>query len=172
MRRRELLAGAAGLGALAAGGGYYLLRPTPDHVESVTLQGVEAPGSTGDTVQVPDLGRPSFVGFFATWCGTCESMMPEIAEAREQVDDVQFVSVTYERIGQTVSEEEVREWWSRTGGTWQIAHDSDYDASREFDVAGIPTSYVVNGEGEITWSDTGYHSADEIQDVIEEHGGR
>ncbi len=172
MERRELLAGVAGLGALAAGGAYSLLRPSPERVDPITLQGVEAPGSTGDEVQVPDRGRPSFVEFFATWCSTCESMMPEIAEARERVEDVQFVSVTYEPIGQTVSEEEVRDWWSLTGGTWQIAHDADYEASRVFDVAGIPTSYVVSAEGEITWRDTGYHSADEIEQVIRTYGGR
>lgn len=172
MKRRDLLAGVGGLGALAAGGAYALLRPAPERVEAVEVSGIDATGSSSGDVSVPAAGRTSFVEFFATWCSTCQSMMPEISKARSRLDDVDFVSVTYEPVGQTVSEQEVADWWQENGGDWQVAYDVDYEATRAFDAAGVPTSYVVTPEGFVGWSDAGYHSADEIVHAVDEHGGR
>ncbi len=172
MKRRDFLSGVAGLGALAAGGAYAYLRPAPERVEAVEVSGIEARGSAGGDFTLPPNGQTTFVEFFATWCSTCESMMPEVAEARRRLEDVEFVSVTYEPVGQTLSREDVAEWWRENDGDWQVVHDADYEATRAFDAAGVPTSYVVTPEGVVGWSDTGYHSADEIVHAVREHGGR
>lgn len=170
--RREVVAGAGGLAALGLGGAYLLYSSSAERVEAVEVDGFEAPGSSGGKVEVPDTGRPSFVEFFATWCSTCKKMMPEIAEAYDRLDDVQFVSITYEPVGRTVSREEVVDWWREHGGIWQVAHDSDFEATRAFDASGVPSSYVVTSDGTVGWSGSGYHGADEIVEFVEEHGGR
>ncbi|ELZ49380.1 redoxin, partial [Halorubrum coriense DSM 10284] len=81
-------------------------------IEPVTLDTVEAPGSRDGEVTLPAPDRPTFVDFFGTWCPPCAEQMPALAAAHDRIgDEVLFVSVTTEPVGEAVSEETVVDWW-------------------------------------------------------------
>ncbi|MFW5929608.1 MAG: TlpA family protein disulfide reductase, partial [Halobacteriota archaeon] len=120
MKRRDLLVGAAGAAAVAAGGVYALRPQSPDVVRSAEARRLYPREQA--SVTVPTSGEVTFVEFLASWCSICESMMPEVAEARRRVDDANFVGVTYEPVGTTVSEEDVVDWWTSNDGDWTLVH--------------------------------------------------
>lgn len=170
MRRRDLLAGAASAGVVGVGAWAVTAGSLGSGHEPVTLETIEAPGSESGEVRVPDLGRVSFLDFFGTWCGPCATQMPALADAHGRVEgtDVQFLSITNEPIGRTLSREEVAAWWAEHDGAWTVAHDANHRLTERHDVTRLPTAVVLDGENAVTWSHVGIAEADELVAAIED----
>ena len=171
MRRRHLLAGLGsvgvlgGAGAVATGGVPAALGggDASESVRPVTLDTVDAPGSRDGEVTLPAPDRPTFIDFFATWCGPCADQMPALAEAHDRLgDEVLFVSVTTQNVGDVVSEETIVDWWQKHDGDWLIAADTSLELFTRLGVDGFPSARAVDATGRIRWADSGTHTADEI----------
>ena len=172
MRRRDLLAGLAGLGTVG-GGAAVAVHGVPfgqsdraDRVDPLDLPVIVAPDEeTPDRMTIPREGEVTFLEIFATWCGICQEMMPDLAAVHEQVgDDVQFVSVTYEPVGQSVEEDYVREWWADHGGRWPVAHDADLKLTGRVDANVVPYSFIFDESNRLVWR----HRGDVDQETLEE----
>jgi len=166
MRRRDLVVGAGSLAALGAGAAvaFDAVGPTDaPSVEAVDLEVIAAPEGADDTVSAPELGRVTFLELFATWCGVCESMMSELAAAHDAAEgDVQFLSVTNEPLGETVTREDVAAWWREHGGTWTVAADRDLAVTRRLEASGVPYAFVLDSRNRIAWRHRGRTDAEEI----------
>ncbi len=172
MRRRELLSGAVGLGVLGAGTAYAsgAFGSDDERIDPVTIETLDAPGGEADALAVPTPGEVTLLEFFATWCGTCRSMMPTHSEVRADRPDVQFVSVTNEPIGETTTRADVVAWWEENGGNWPVGLDTDLDLTRVFDVSVTPTTVVIDAENRVSRADIGRKSADELRTWIDDAG--
>ena len=169
--RREFVAGALGLGVLGAGA-YTATSGDTGTVEAFELETLEAPGSEAGTADIPRSGDVTVVKFFATWCGSCASMMPEVRTAYEEIgDDVQFVSVTYEPLGHAVTSDDVADWWRNHDGAWTVAHDADFLLTDSLGVGGVPTTVVLDAENHVVAHDTGYKTEEEILGAVERASG-
>lgn len=174
MRRREILAGLGGLGVLSAGGAYQadLLdserfgNQERTDIDPVDLPRLEAPGSSEGMETVPEEGRVTFLSVFATWCTICQAEMPTLGDAAEELDDVQFLSLTYE----LVDEEDIVDWWHEYDGSWPVVHDEDMQLMRQFDDAtGVPYSAVIDADNRLVWDGLGEKSTEEIVTTVEEY---
>lgn len=173
MRRRDVIAGLGAAGIFGTGAAWYSGAfdsfEDESRVDPVELPRIEAQGSSSGTETIPEPGSISYIAMFATWCGTCAAKMEPLGEAAKTApDDVQFVSVTNEPVGQTIDETAVIDWWADHDGAWTVAHDVNLELSRRLDASGVPYSIVTDAENRIVWSDSGYKDADEILDRIEE----
>jgi thiol-disulfide isomerase/thioredoxin len=178
MRRREALAGLGALSVLGAGGavGFGVVDPrelsgdADTTVEPVALQRFDAPGSPPGTERVPEPGRVTYLSMFATWCTICQEKMDALGEAAAAVDpEVQFVSVTNEPVGQTVSRDDVVEWWVDHDGAWPVAQDDDgYTLTRRLSAGGVPYSFVFDADNRVTWSEPGDKDSETILSQIEQ----
>jgi thiol-disulfide isomerase/thioredoxin len=175
MRRRDLLAGIASVGALG-GAGLLATGTAPamlggsdvEPVEPVTIETIEAPGSRDGEVTIPAPDRITFVDFFGTWCPPCIEQMPALGEASDRVaEDVLFVSVTTEAVGRSVTEGEVADWWREHDGDWLVGADPTAELASKLDVGGYPTAVVIDDTGRVRWSDSGVHTADALVERIE-----
>jgi len=177
MKRRDLLAGLASVGAIGGAGlvatgtipdAFSNGSETPEPVESTTLDTVEAPGSRDGEVTIPPDNQATFVDFFGTWCAPCVEQMPALGEAENRIgDEVRFVSVTTEDVGGSVSEERVVEWWRENDGDWLVAADVTAELAAKLNVGAYPTAVTLDSTGRIQWSESGIHTADEIVAGIE-----
>lgn len=184
MRRRELLAGALGTavvvtgGAVAVGGvpgtrGSLLdtdrsSDPNGTEREPIEVETIDAQGSQAGMVPVPDSERVTFVEFFATWCSTCKSMMPDLLEAAGRVpDSVRFMSVTIEPVGDELPEADLREWWHDHGGDWTLGIDPVSELSVRYNGIPVPTSIAIDSTGVVQWDHTGRTDAQTILEGIE-----
>lgn len=170
MRRRDLLTTLAAATATASAGCNAVGTFTSDDddaEEAITVETLDAPGSQAGTTTVPAAERVSFVEFFATTCSICAAQMSTLAEAYRRVgDEVQFISVTSEPVGYTVTKEEVASWWEDHGGTWPVAVDDGTALSQRYDATSVPTAVVVRPDGTVTWSHTGRTEAADIVEAI------
>ncbi|WP_049954380.1 TlpA family protein disulfide reductase [Halostagnicola larsenii] len=171
MRRRDMLLGAGSLG-LVGGAGLFVsdrrILGTQTGVDPVSVETLDAPGSDAGTVSAPERGTTTFLEFFATWCGTCESMMEPLSQVHSTVsNDVQFISITNEPIGQSIARDDVIEWWREHGGNWTVGLDNDLQLTDAFEVVEIPTAIVLDERNDVAWSGAGRKSTETLVDRIE-----
>ena len=172
MNRREVIAGAAaagvaGVGAAVAFGGWDPL-DDGEAIGEYELEAIEATGSEPGPMVVPERGSVTFLEVFATWCGVCADLMAPMGEVYDDLgEEVQFVSVTNEPLGRTTTADDVADWWDDHDGRWSVVHDDDLQLTSELDATGVPYSFVLDEGNVVTWSDSGYKSADELREPLE-----
>jgi thiol-disulfide isomerase/thioredoxin len=107
-------------------------------------------------------GQVYVVEFWATWCGPCIAMMPEMARLQENYGDkVRFLSITEETPDEVIMLKE-RDFPNKPGVTFKaymneytVAADPDGSTHTAFlgtGSTGIPHSFIVGETGEIEWS--------------------
>ena len=164
---RRLIIGAAVVAALLLPLYFLLLRETssPDGAVSarllqtppsgaVTRAGLsagelapdfEAPGPDGRPVRLSELrGRAVLINFWATWCGSCLSEMPEI-KALQQQRGVDAFSVVAVNAGETPAA--AARFIDFLGAPFFYALDADLVISDAYRVHGLPLSVFVDAGG-------------------------
>lgn len=171
MRRRDVLAGLAGL-ATVGGAAYALQRTAGTGIEPVAVETVDAPGSTAGTMMVPERGRVSVVEFFATWCSVCAASMPTLREIHDGLGgDVQFISVTNEPLGHAITRQDVTDWWIEHDGNWPVGIDTDLTLTERLDATGVPTMVILDADNHVTYSHTGKPDPAVVREQVRLAGG-
>jgi peroxiredoxin len=135
-----------------------------------TTAGVELVGFDDDeeVVRLADYrGRPLVVNLFASWCPPCVREMPAIERVKQDVaDEVAFLGIaTNDRV------EKARELVEETGITWDVARDPHGEAATTLGAVRMPTTFLIDAEGEIVEAHTGEISEGELRDLLAEHFG-
>jgi thiol-disulfide isomerase/thioredoxin len=191
MKRRQLLAGAGGLaltgGAawVAFGGGSRALLsaadddgpgagasgteegPSADY--GVTVDTLEAPGSTAGTQRLPVPGTVTLLDLFATWCLPCEAQMESLRAVHDDLgDEVAFVSVTNEAFSEnSLTAEDVADWWREHDGDWTLGHDPATVVHGQVGASGLPYLVLTDATGRIVWTHAGVASEARLRREIE-----
>lgn len=104
----------------------------------------------GEAVSVESLEGKGVVGiyFSAHWCGPCRQFTPQLVKYRDaQQDDIEVVFVSSDR-----SEEKQFEYMKEAGMKWlTVKYNSDAANAlkKKYEIRGIPTLVLVNGDGEL-----------------------
>lgn len=164
---------------IGAGVAYSALAPAADNkqievtgTDAVQETEVDAADDTGDgngtnaaTTPAPDFtmtdadgatltladfkGKPVLLNFWASWCGPCQSEMPDIQTAwKEHGTDVEFVIVNMTGMnGET--EQSAKAFLADAGYTFPCYFDANNSAATAFGVNSIPQTYLIDAEGNI-----------------------
>ena len=108
-------------------------------------------------VRLSDLkGKVAVVNFWATWCGPCVSEMPhfqKVVDRYKKQKDVVFLAISIDE-----DKPVVRPFLERNHYTIPVAYDND--AAKAFNVDGVPTTFIVDRNGVIQFSDLGFGGDD------------
>jgi thiol-disulfide isomerase/thioredoxin len=114
---------------------------------------------SGQPLSLDDLkGKVVLIDFWASWCGPCRASGPALKKLAEKMKQEPFVllGVSTDR-----DEAKMRGYLTREAEPWPQLWDQAGRLSQIFNVIGLPTFLVLDGEGRIVFSTRGWGSANE-----------
>ena len=102
----------------------------------------------GGTTELSDFkGKVVLVNFWATWCAACveemESMQNLYNELKKK--DVEIVAISIDRW----NEDRIIDYADKKNLNFHILRDPDQKVRKQYYIMGLPTSYLIDGDGKI-----------------------
>jgi len=121
-------------------------------------------GTPASTTQF--LGTPTVVNFWASTCAPCVAEMPEFESAFQSFGgEVEFIGMNTT----DVSRESAVRLAEQTGVTYRLADDTEGNVFRAFGGFVMPTTVLLNEQGQVAFSWAGVLTEDELTLLINEH---
>lgn len=124
--------------------------------------------SEGNEVRLSDMrGKPCVLNFWASWCGPCQSEMPDFdSKYRELGDEINFMMVNLTD-GQRETVETAEACIAENGYAFPIYFDSHSEAAYAYSVDTIPATYFIDAEGRLVSYANGALSAESLEQGID-----
>lgn len=117
--------------------------------------------NTGDNVRLLEQrGNVVLVNFWASWCGPCREELPHLEELQQAYQDLGFtilaVNVDEDPAKANILLDDV-------AVSFPILFDPDDNTSKLYDVRAMPTTVIVDRDGNKRFVHLGYKSGDEVK---------
>ena len=127
------------------------------------MQGIVLRTMEGRRVPVDSLlaDGPVVLNFWATWCRPCRVEMPKLEDLMEDLGPrhVHFAAVSLDT---RRSKGKVEEYIEKNDLKLPVYRDPEGSLARKFKVTAIPTTVLLNQDGEIAFRTRGYRPGDEV----------
>ena len=121
----------------------------------------------GETVSLAALkGKVVIVDYWATWCGPCIASFPGMQKAVDKYKNDPNVAFVFINTWQTEENREkvVKDWMAANPNytfnvlldTKNVKDPSKFDVIEQYKVEGIPTKFIVDGNGNIRFKKVGF----------------
>lgn len=103
----------------------------------------------GESVKLSELkGKKVLINFWATWCPPCKEEMPELQRFYEDYGD-EIMIIAINATDSEKNEQVVRDFIDEYDYTFPVALDSEMEASDDYKLMTLPTSYFIGTDGVI-----------------------
>ena len=142
-----------------------------------TLPSIDVKTLEGKTVNIQDYvgkGKVTVISFWATWCSPCKRELDAIADIYPDWQDdydVELIAVT---IDDARGVAKVPAMVTSKGWDYTVLSDSKQELQRALNFQTVPQTFLLNAEGEIIYSHSGYSPGDEfeLEDKIKKATGK
>jgi len=113
-------------------------------------------GTTFNTKDMDNEGKPIIICFFATWCKPCMVELKAIADLYEDWQEETGVKIYAISIDDSRSSSKVSPLVKAQNWEYEFLLDENSDFKRAMNVNDIPHTFVLNGNKEVVWQHTSY----------------
>ena len=102
----------------------------------------------GGTTKLSDFkGKVVLVNFWATWCAACVEEMESMQNLYNDLKkkDVEIVAISIDRW----NEDRIIDYADKKNLNFHILRDPDQKVRKQYYIMGLPTSYLIDGDGKI-----------------------
>ena len=137
---------------------------------SVSLKDID--GKTIDTAKLDNEGKPFVISFFATWCKPRNRELKAISEQYADWQDETGMKVVAISIDQAQNINKVKPMVDAEGWEYEVLLDPNSDFRRALGIQMIPHVLIIDGEGKIVESRSGYtegaenHIIEKIREIL------
>lgn len=107
-------------------------------------------GSTFNTADLENNGKPMLIDFWATWCGPCKAELNAISDNYDEWKKEGFKVVAVS-IDDARNMEKVAPYVNGRNWEFEILLDPNGDFKRAMNVNNVPHVFIVNGKKEVVW---------------------
>lgn len=133
---------------------------------AAAVQAEKAPDFTlksdsGDNVRLEEQrGKVVMINFWASWCAPCRKEMPLLEELHDRYEQAGF---TLFGVNVEQNPEAAQKFLDDVGVTFPILFDPESTASRAYQVSAMPTTVMVDRDGNVRYVNRGYKEGDEAK---------
>lgn len=151
--------------ALAAAGLWFALTTTSPTAkrtaESASPVAFTLADTEGKSLTAGRPGELTIVNFWATWCPPCRSEMPELDRFAKQHKEVTFYAVNIQE-----PSEKIKEFMQKNNYSLHVLLDKDGTIAKKFQITAIPTTIVIDKNGNIKYRKSGGVTQAELEKII------
>ena len=146
--------------------------PAKSQLPAVMLRNLEGKSVKTDTLS--NAVRPLIISFFATWCKPCNRELSAISEVYEDWQRETGVRVIAVSIDEGQNAEKVRPFVDGKGWDFDILLDPNSNFRRAMGVNLIPHVFVLDGQGKVVLSRSGYteggeeHLIEKVRELVKQ----
>jgi len=145
--------------------GFCLVMSSFEKPES-TLPDVNIKTLDGQTVSIRDYvgnGNVTILSFWATWCSPCKRELDAIADIYEEWQEEYGVNIVAVTIDNARSLPKVKPLIESKGWEYTILSDTKGELQNALNFQTIPQTFLLDEEGIIVWTHSGYSPGDEYE---------
>lgn len=118
-------------------------------------------GKTVDMAQLNNGGKPMIISFFASWCKPCKRELNAISDVYPDWVDETGVKLVAISVDKAQDASKVKSYVDSEGWEYEILVDPNSDFMRAMGIQQIPHLLIIDGNGKIVESRSGYTDGSE-----------
>ena len=110
-------------------------------------------------------GKVVYLDFWASWCDPCRKSFPWMNDMYSRYDSKDFTIIA---INLDSSRKDAEKFLEKVPASFNIAYDPDGAVAAKYDLKAMPTSYLIDKNGQLVFTHKGYREGDtnEIENKI------
>ncbi len=122
---------------------------------------IDVDGNSINTSEVSNNGKPIIISFWATWCKPCKLELSTINEVYEDWQEETGVKLVAVSIDNERTKNMVKPYINAESWEYDVWMDTNGDLKRAMGVNNVPHTFLIDGNGNIVYSHSGFVPGDE-----------